>query len=82
MLKPQPRPSLLRSSFIAALAFLACGIGHGVRLVEEDHALEFFAEPIEHLFEPRCLAFAFGGTKRGVGREENPSAIRIGVPCR
>ena len=71
MLQSQSGPALLRRRFVAALAFLARGVRHRVRLVEQDHAVEIFAQPIEDLFEPRAFAFAFGGAQRRVGREQN-----------
>ena len=43
-----------------------------MRLVEEDHAVEVFAQPIENLLKAGSLAFAFRRTKRGVSRKENP----------
>ena len=40
MLKAQARAALLRRRLVAAIAFFAGGVRHGVRLVEQDHAVE------------------------------------------
>ena len=71
MLKPQARAALLRRRLVAALALLAGGVRHGVRLVEQDHAVEIRSQPVEDLLEPRAFAFAFGGAQGRVSGEQN-----------
>jgi hypothetical protein len=55
VLQAHPGDALLRSLDLAARSFAASGIGHGVRFVEDDHAVEIFTGPGEDLVEPRCI---------------------------
>ena len=71
MLQPQARPTLLRGLDIAALAFTAARVLHGVAFVEDDDAVEFWAEPVDDLTDPRALIAARFRTQRRIGREEN-----------
>ena len=71
VLQAQPGAALLRGGLVAAFAFLARGVRQGVRLVEQDHAVEIVPEPVEELLEARGFAFAFGGSQRRVGREQD-----------
>ncbi len=71
VLQPQPGAALLRGCLVAALGFLAGGVGERVGFVEDDHAVEIATEPIEDLAHPRLLAFAAFAAQRGVGGEED-----------
>ena len=82
MLQAQARPALLRGGGIAAFALAAGGILHGVGLVEDDHAVEIPAQPIDDLLDPRNLLVALVGAQRGIGGEKDAFCQRIGVPCR
>ena len=55
MLEPKARKALLRGSLLAACARASDRIGHGVRLVEQDHAVKIYAEPVEDLLKARSL---------------------------
>ena len=55
VLQPEARPTLLRGLNIAALAFAAAGVLHGVAFVEDDDAIEFLAEPVDDLADARAL---------------------------
>src|SRR5271165_2729308 len=71
MLKAQACAALLRGSLVPAIALFSRCVRHGVRLVEEDHAVEFTSKPVEQLLKARGLAFAFGGPQRRVSREQD-----------
>ena len=79
VLKPESGPSLGRGLDLPARSLGAGRVGHGVGLVEHDHALEgvtlvFFRsprEPGDDLLEPRGLALAGRRAQRGVGREQD-----------
>ena len=73
-MQPQARAALLRSSVFAALAFIADGVGHGVRLIEDDGAVEIRSQPVDDLRETRRLqravaALALVRAQRRIGRE-------------
>ena len=71
VLQAQPGLALLRGLLLAALALVAGGVGHGVRLVEDDDAVEAAAEPVDDLLNPaRLLALRLGAQGR-VGGEED-----------
>ena len=53
MLQAQSGTALLRWRLVAALAFAAGGIGHGMALVEHDHSVEVRPQPIDDLADPR-----------------------------
>ena len=53
VLQAQAGTALLRGRLVAAFALAAGGIGHGVALVEDDHAVEVRAQPIDDLLDPR-----------------------------
>jgi hypothetical protein len=70
MLEAQSGKALLRGRLLAAGAGASCGIGHGVGFIEQDHAVEIGAEPVEDLLETGVFAAAVGTAQRGVGGEE------------
>lgn len=49
---------LLRTLDLAARAFAARSVGHGVRLVKDDHTVEVIARPVENLLKPGRVASA------------------------
>src|SRR3546814_9961928 len=55
---PKPGTSLLRRLLFAANPLAARGIGHRMRFVEDDHAVEVGAQPFDDLVDPARLAFA------------------------
>src|SRR3546814_8108426 len=65
-----------RSLGLAPRSFPAGSVGHGVRFVEHDHAIEIFTGPGENLVEARCVASA--RTQRRIGHEEDSVAHRDG----
>ena len=76
VLQPQARPALLRGGLLAALALVANGVGEGVRLVEDDDAVEIRAQPVDDLRQARGLqrpvaALAFVRAQGRIGRKEN-----------
>src|SRR3546814_12578351 len=71
MLEPQSGASLLRRLLVAAPALTARGIGHRVRLVEDDHPVEIMAEPFDDLLDPARLAVAALRAKRRIGGEQD-----------
>src|SRR3546814_9765877 len=56
VLQTHPGDALLRSLGLAPRSFPAGSVGHGVRFVEHDHAIEIFTGPGENLVEARCVA--------------------------
>ena len=80
VLEPQAGAALLRRLLIAALAFAAAGVLHGVALVEHDHAVEVAAEPVDDLLHARGLRLALGRAQGRVGGEEDALG-RGGSPC-
>ena len=75
-MQPQARAALLRSGLFAALAFVADGVGHGVRLVEDDDAVEIRSQPVDDLRETRgfqrpVAALTLVRAQRRIGREQN-----------
>ena len=84
VLQAQARPSLLRGPGVAARALGPGGVGHGVRLVEDDDAREGVAvvlvlaagEPGDDLVEARLLPLPGRRAQRGIGGEED--ALRLG----
>ena len=86
VLELEAREALLRGRAVADGGGLARGVAHGVRLVEDDHAVEACpglrsgagAQPIDDLGQARGLALALGRAQRGVGGEENALAERDG----
>src|ERR1700736_6059649 len=71
MLQAQARLALLRGFLLAALALVAGGVGHGVRFVEDDDAVEAAAEPVDDLLNAARLLAARLGAQGRVGGEEN-----------
>ena len=71
VLEPQTRPALLGSLLVAALALAPRRVLHGVAFVEDDHAIEVGAEPVDDLAHARALIPARFRAKRRIGREEN-----------
>ena len=71
MLQSQTRSPLLGRRDIAALALTARGIGHGVRLVEHDHAIKIRPQPVDYLVDTRLLAAALLRAQRRIGGEEH-----------
>ena len=69
VLQSQPGHALLGALRRAARIPAADRVGHGVGLIERDHALEFIARPSENLFEPCVLRSA--RAKGGISDEEN-----------
>src|SRR3546814_4757336 len=51
VLKPKARTALLRGGDVVALALAACGVLHGVALVEDDHSIEVGAQPFRNLLD-------------------------------
>src|SRR3546814_20590857 len=49
VLEPQTGAALLRERLLAALALTAGGVGHRLRLVEDDHAVQVGAQPVDDL---------------------------------
>src|SRR3546814_8941258 len=58
VLEPQTGAALLRERLLAALALTAGGVGHRVRLVEDDHAVEVGAQPVDDLLDAANLLAA------------------------
>src|SRR3546814_6694471 len=50
------------------------GIGHGVRLIEHDHAIEIRPQPFDDLLHTRLLAATFPRAERGVSGEQHALA--------
>jgi len=71
MLKPQPRKALLGRRLLAARVRASHRVRHGVGFIEQDHAVEIGAEPVEDLLETGVFAAAVGTAQRGVGSEQN-----------
>ena len=72
VLQAKAGAALLRCRLVAAFALAARGILHGVRLVEDDHAVEIGAQPFHDLFDPRSLHRpARVGAQRGIGGEQD-----------
>ena len=69
VLEPQARAALLRGGLVAALAFAADRVLHGVALVENDHSVEVGAQPFDDLPDARKLLAALIGAQRSVGRK-------------
>ena len=67
-------PALLRGRFVAPLAFVARGVGHRVRLVEDDDAVEIASEPVHDLLQPARLAVSLLRAQRRIGREQDALA--------
>ena len=94
VLEAEPRAALLRRGDLAAVALRPRGVGHGVRLVEQDGAVKGVAvvlvegacEPGDDLVEARRLPLAGRRAQRRVGREEDPlgdaGSRRPGGTCR
>src|SRR3546814_2281519 len=71
ILQPQACPPLLRGRLLAAGAPVAAGIRHGMRLIEDDDAVEVAPQPVDDLSDPGALALALGRAQRGIGGEED-----------
>ena len=79
VLQPQPGAALLGRLGLAALRLGPCRIGHGMRLVEDDHAIEDVAvllveragQPFDDLLKPGRFPLAGRRAQRGVGREQD-----------
>ncbi len=61
VLQAQAGAALLRGGLVAALAFAAGGVLHGVALVENDHSVEIGAQPFDDLLDARSLLAALVG---------------------
>ena len=71
VLQAETRLALLRRLLLAALALVAGGVGHGMRFVEDDDAVEVAAEPVDDLLNAaRLFALRLGAQGR-VGGEED-----------
>jgi len=57
----QPGAALLRRALVAALGLLARRVLHGMRLVEDDDAIEVAAQPLDDLLHARRFRLALGG---------------------
>ena len=55
MLQAQSGLALLRGFLFAALALVAGGIRHGVRLVKDDDAVEIASKPVDDLLDAAWL---------------------------
>ena len=67
VLQAQSGLALLRRFLLAALALVAGGVGHGVRLVEDDDAVEIASKPVDDLLHAARLcrpAPACAGSRR------------------
>ena len=71
VLQPKPCPPLLRRSDVAAVAFAAAGVLHGMGFIEDDDAVEIGAEPVDDLAHARDFLAALVGTQRRIGGEQN-----------
>ena len=71
VLQAQSCPALLGCGHIAALAFAASGIGHGVAFVEEDHPIEVLPKPVDDLIDTGFLGPTLLRTQRCVGGKED-----------
>ena len=69
VLQAQTGAPLLRGGLIAAFAFIASGVLHGMALVEDDDAVEIGAQPIDDLPHARNLRTTSIGAQSGVGRK-------------
>src|ERR1700761_6091011 len=67
VLQAQSRLALLRGFLVATLAFVAGGIGHGVRFVKDDDAIKTAAKPVDDLLDTANLVALGLGAKSGVG---------------
>ena len=70
MLKPQPGPTLLRRLLVTAVTLAARGIGHRMRLVEDDYAVEISTEPFDDLVDTARIPFARLTAQRRKGGEQ------------
>lgn len=68
--------TLLRSLDLAPRAFAASSVGHGVRFIKHDHAVEIVTGPGEDLVEAGCIVSA--RTQRWIGHEKDSVAHRDG----
>ena len=79
VLQAQAGAALLGGLGLAALGLRPRRVGHGVGLVEDDHAVEAVAvllveragKPLDDLLQPRRLPLAGRRAQRGVGRKED-----------
>ena len=67
MLEAQPGATLLAGGDITAFSLAAGGVGHGMRLVEDDDPIEVGAQPFDDLFDARNPFAAVVGAQRGIG---------------
>ena len=77
VLQAHPGDPLLRSLDLAARPLAACGVGHGVGFVEDDHAAKVFAGPGQELVEPGGIAPP--RTQGWIGHEQDAFAHRDGT---
>ena len=84
VLQTQSGTALLRRSRIAARSLGPGGVGHGVRLVEDDDAaigmagvfIHAIREPAHDLFEARALSLAGGRAQGCIGGEQDTGLLR------
>src|SRR3546814_17109343 len=69
VLKPKARTALLRGGDVAVLALAACGVLHGVALVEDDHSIEVGAQPFRTLLDAGQPLATVVRPYRGIGGE-------------
>src|SRR3546814_14639163 len=70
VLQTHPGDALLRSLGLAPRSFPAGSVGHGVRFVEHDHAIEIFTGPGENMVEARCVVYARQQSRKSKRSEE------------
>ena len=71
VLQAQPGLALLRRLLLPAFAFVAGGVRHRVRLVEDDDAVVTAAKPVDDLLHAARLLAPRLGAQGRVGREED-----------
>ena len=74
MLKAQSGKALLGRPLLAARARASHRVRHGVGFIEQDHAVEIRAEPVEDLLEAGVLAASIRAAQGRVGGEQDALA--------
>ena len=71
VLQAQSGLALLRRFLFAALAFVAGGVGHGMRFVKDDDAVEIAAKPVDDLLDAAGFVALSLRAQGRVGGEED-----------